>query len=165
MKRKQYLRLRERYVRRGKELVYLDESGFDSSVTRQYARALIGKKVYGLRGSNMRPRTSLLIARFKDKLKAPLLFKGTCNTEFFNAWVEKALCPFLNKNHVVVMDNASIHKSAKTRELIEGTGATLLFLSPYSPDLNPIENDFANIKRLREFNENETIEEIIRMYI
>jgi len=71
----------------------------------------------------------------------------------------------LNEKHIVVMDNAAIHKSEKTRELIANTGATLLFLPPYSPDLNPVEKDFANIKKLREFNENETIDDIIKMYI
>lgn len=68
-------------------------------------------------------------------------------TELFNAWVEQFLAPQLRPGQVVVMDNASFHKSAKTRELIEAVGCRVLFLPPYSPDLNPIEQFWANMKR------------------
>jgi len=63
-----------------------------------------------------------------------------------------------------VMDNAAFHKSNKPQELIEHAGATLLFLPPYSPDFNPIEQDFAAIKKTREFHEHETIDNIIKNY-
>ena len=62
------------------------------------------------------------------------------------------------------MDNARIHKTPRTRELIEGVGASLVFLPPYSPDYHPIEHDFATIKRNREYNPQKTPEEIIHMY-
>ena len=62
------------------------------------------------------------------------------------------------------MDNARIHKTARPRELIEACGAELLFLPPYSPDYNPIEHDFANIKRLRAYNANIPLDEVINMY-
>lgn len=61
-----------------------------------------------------------------------------CNTEVFNAWLAQQLCPLLTDQPVVVLDKATFHKSAKTRELITDRGARLLFLPPYSPDLNPI---------------------------
>ena len=163
-KRKAYLRLRERYARRGKEFVYIDESGFDPSVTRRYAYAPRGERVYGLRSGHRRPRTSLLAARIGTHLAAPLLFEGTCNTAVFNRWLETQLCPLLNAKQVVVMDNVPFHKSARTRELIERKGATPLFLPPYSPDLNPIEHDFATIKRIREYREHTTLDAIIRAY-
>ena len=70
----------------------------------------------------------------------------------------------LNENSVVVLDNASFHKSTGTKELVEQTGAKLLFLPPYSPDLNPIEHDFGALKKIREYNHEKTIDEIIRMY-
>ena len=63
------------------------------------------------------------------------------------------------------MDNVSFHKGEETKELIKKTDAALLFLPPYSPDLNPIEHDFAAIKTIREYNETKTIDDIIRMYI
>ncbi len=62
------------------------------------------------------------------------------------------------------MDNARIHKTKRTRDLIAASGASLLYLPPYSPDYNPIEHGFANIKRLREYNKAKTLEEIINMY-
>ena len=82
----------------------------------------------------------------------------------FNAWLEAYLCPRLSVSDVVVLDNAKIHKTRRTRELIEASGAEVLFLPPYSPDYNPIEHDFANIKRLREYNADRTIDEVINMY-
>jgi len=65
---------------------------------------------------------------------------------------------------VVVLDNAAFHKSNKTREFMEQAGAPLLFLPPYSPDFNPREQDFAAIKKIREFHEHETIDSIIKNY-
>jgi len=62
------------------------------------------------------------------------------------------------------MDNVSFHKRAKTQALIHATGASLLFLPPYSPDLNPIEHDFATLKRLREYNEHESLETLVKTY-
>lgn len=164
MKRKAYLRLRERYRRRGKAFVYLDESGFAPCVTRRYAYAPKGQRVYGLISGHKRARTSLIAARIGRTFATPILFEGTCNTALFNAWLENHLCPLLNGNHVVVMDNVSFHKSAQTQDLIHAKGATLLFLPPYSPDLNPIENDFANIKRAREYNACKTLDDIIKSY-
>jgi putative transposase len=70
----------------------------------------------------------------------------------------------LNDTHVVVMDNVPFHKSATTHTLISQTGATLLFLPPYSPDLNPLEHDFATLKKLREYHEQDTLDHLIGMY-
>jgi putative transposase len=164
LKRKAYLSLRERYRRRGKEFVYVDESGFAPSVTRRYAYAPKGQRVYGLRSGLRTPRTSLIAARIGTRFEAPLLFEGTCNTPLFNRWLETALCPLLNDTHVVVMDNVAFHKSNTTQALISTTGATLLFLPPYSPDLNPIEHDFAALKKTREYNEHASLDSIVRHY-
>jgi transposase len=163
-RRQAYLRRRERYRRRGKELVYVDESGFVPAVTRRYAYAPKGQRVCGLLSGQRRPRTSLIAARVGPTLQAPFLFEGSCTTALFNAWLAQELCPQLHGNHVVVMDNASFHKSALTQALITGTGATLLFLPPYSPDLNPIEHDFATLKRQREYREQESLDTLLRTY-
>jgi transposase len=106
----------------------------------------------------------LIAARIGQTFEAPLLFEGTCDTTVFNTWLDHELCPHLNAIHVVVMDNVPFHKSAKTKDLITGTGATLLFLPPYSPDLNPIEHDFATLKKLREYNEQVPLDDIIKTY-
>lgn len=163
-KRKAYLRLRERYVRRGKILVYVDESGFAPSVTRRYAYAPKGHRVSGLCSGERRPRTSLLAARLGATFTAPLLFAGACNTMLFNAWVAQQLCPLLTEAHVVVLDNAAFHKSAATHTLIAQTGASLLFLPPYSPDLNPIEHDFAALKKRWEYDEHASLDRLLQTY-
>ena len=76
-----------------------------------------------------------------------MVFNGSCNTQLFESWVEQFLIKELTPNQVVIMDNASFHKSQRTRELIESVGCKLIFLPPYSPDLNPIEKFWANMKR------------------
>ena len=76
------------------------------------------------------------------------------------------LYSLLDEHYVVIMDNASFHKSWETMALIEGSGSSLLFLSPYSPELNPIKKDFANLKRMRQYNVETSIsiDNIIKMY-
>jgi len=76
-----------------------------------------------------------------------MLFEGTCNTEVFNLWLEQMLLPCLVTGSVIVLDNATFHKSELTVRLVEEAGCKLLFLPPYSPDLNPIEKLWGNIKR------------------
>ena len=161
-KRKAFLKLRERYRRRGKEFVYVDESGFAPSAAKTHGYAPKGQRIYGLRSGHSRPRTSLLAAKIGKSLTATMLFKGICNTNVFNAWVQQLLVPLLDKTKVVVMDNAIFHKSLKTRQLIEATGATLLFLPPYSPDLNPIEKTFASLKRYRQYHPHLSLDQLIQ---
>ena len=74
------------------------------------------------------------------------------------------LCPLLDDSHILIMDNASFHKGSETAALIRASGASLLFLPPYSPELNPIEQDFANIKRIRQYNAETSIDDIIKVY-
>ncbi|HEY8189988.1 MAG TPA: transposase [Micavibrio sp.] len=74
------------------------------------------------------------------------------------------LGPFLNQDHVVVMDNAAFRKLDETRQIIRGKGATLLYLPPYSPYLNPIAHDFAALKKIREFNHQLSIGHIVSGY-
>jgi transposase len=163
--RKRYLKRWYKYFITGKTFVYIDETGFASSVTRAYGYSVRGTRVYGLKKGKREKRTSMLAARIGNKaLQAPMLFEKTCTARVVNSWLEQLLVPLLNETMVVVMDNAPFHKSAKTRELIENTGATLLFLPPYSPDLNPIEHDFANLKNLRAINENIPLDDLVKMY-
>lgn len=101
----------------------------------------------GLQSGQQRPRTSLIGAYQERRLIAPMLFEGTCNTEVFNQWLEYMLLPQLTTGSVIVLDNATFHTSKRTQELVEQAGCELLFLAPYSPDLNPIEKLWANLKR------------------
>ena len=108
--------------------------------------------------------TSLIATRIGQDCAEPFLFEGTCDTEGFNSWLKTRLCLHLTHDHLSIMDNAAFHKSPETVQLIAGTGATLLFLPPYSPTLNPIEHDFAAIKNNREYDETASIDEIVSAY-
>lgn len=148
----------------GKTLVFIDESGFRSESFRRFGYAPKGEPVFDLISSQRTRTTTLLAARIDQAFTTHTLFEGSCNAERFNTWLECQLCPQLGENYLVILDNARIHRTERTQELIEATGASLLYLPPYSPDYNPIEHDFANIKRLREYNKDKTLEEIINMY-
>ena len=81
---------------------------------------------------------------------AARLVQGGCKVTHFNDWLAEVLCPRLSSDPVVIMDNARLHKMPRTRQLIEATGAELMFLPPYSLDYNPVEHDLvSNIKRKR----------------
>ena len=149
----------------GKEIVYVDECGFRAESYRRHGYAPKGECVFGLISGTRTRTTTLVAARIGSTFTAPCLFDGSCDAACFNAWVEAYLCPRLSVSDVVVLDNAKIHKTRRTRELIEASGAEVLFLPPYSPDYNPIEHDFANIKRLREYNADITIDEVINLYL
>jgi len=142
-KRIEYLRtLRQAVKDKGSEsIVYLDESGFERTTHRTHGWGLRGKKVYGERSGKKRPRTSLISARQGKRLLAPILFEGSTDATLFNYWLDNHLLKELAENSTIIMDNATFHKTALTRQLIEEAGHTLLFLPPYSPDFNPIEQD------------------------
>ena len=148
----------------GKSAVYIDECGFCAESFRAYAYAPQGDPVLGLISSQRTRKTTMVAARIEDTFTAFCLFEGSCNAQRFNKWLQETLCPLLSSEHLVIMDNARIHKTERTRELIEAVGAELLFLPPYSPDYNPIEHDFANIKRLRTYNADIPLHEVINMY-
>lgn len=142
-------------------MVYVDETGFAPTTHRQYGWGRRGQRVYGLQHANQRPRTSLIGGYLNHQLIAPMLFEGTCNTEVFNQWLLHMLFPGLVTGSVIVMDNAAFHKSAETIEIIEDAGCVPLFLSPYSPDLNPIEKLWANLKRTWRYSPHLTLPELI----
>lgn len=162
--RRRYLKAHAKLAQAGRRFAYVDESGFERSVQRDYGYAPRGMRVPGFRSGNRHPRTSLIGALIDKKLRAPILFEGTCDTEVFNLWLEEQLCPVLAPGMIVVLDNATFHKSMKTKELVKKAKCDLLFLPPYSPDLMPIEKTFANLKRHRKNNENLSIAQIIKLY-
>lgn len=128
------------------DIVYLDESGIDKFLSRNYARAERGKQVIcDIKGKKYQ-RVSMIAAQCKKSVLAPFVFEGTTDSKLFNHWLENCLVPELQPGQVVVMDNYCIHKTAKTQEIIEKAKCKILFLPPYSPDLNPIENLWAIIK-------------------
>ena len=92
--------------------------------------------------------TTFLAALRYDGLTAPMTLDGAINGEYFLAYVEQILVPTLQKEDIVVLDNVSSHKVTGVREAIESAGATVLYLPPYSPDFNPIEQVFSRLKTL-----------------
>ncbi len=92
-------------------------------------------------------RTNIIAGYVNKESIAPMVFNGSCNTKLFESWVESFLIKELKPGQFVVMDNAAFHKSQKTKELIESVGCKVIFLPPYSPDFNPIEKFWANMKR------------------
>jgi isfu1 transposase len=130
-------------------LVWLDESGIDECLQRNYARAPRGKQVISEIYGKKYGRISVIAAWLSEakKIIAPYVFHGYTDTKMFNGWLKKCLLPELKKGQVVIMDNAAFHKSKLTQDLIESVGCKILYQPPYSPDLNPIEKQWAILKQ------------------
>jgi transposase len=129
-------------------LVFIDESGISTNMARLRGRAPRGERLVG-KVPNGHWKTSTFVAALRSTaLTAPCLIDGPMNGNAFLAYVEQMLAPTLAPGDIVVLDNLSAHKVAGVRQAIEATGASLLYLPPYSPDFNPIEQLFAKLKAL-----------------
>lgn len=128
-------------------LVYIDESGIEMTICKDRGWGKKGELLIGKKSGKYYERTNIIAGLVSNKSIAPFVFNGSCNTELFENWVEQFLIKELKAGQVVIMDNASFHKSQKTKDLIESVGCKIIFLPPYSPDLNPIEKFWANMKR------------------
>jgi transposase len=130
------------------KLRVVDETGSNLTLTRRYARAPKGKRACGSlpckRGKNVTMITDLSL----NGLGETVLLDGAANGSFFEAYVEHILAPTLKPGEIVILDNLSIHKGKRVRDLIEARGCQLLFLPTYSPDLSPIEEAFSKVKAL-----------------
>jgi transposase len=129
-------------------LIFLDESGVTTSMTRLRARCMGGRRIQEATPGGHWKIMTILGAMSLDGLIATMTIEEATDADIFLAYVEQVLCPALKSGDVVVMDNLSSHKVAGVRERIESVGAELLYLPPYSPDLNPIEKAWAKLKQL-----------------
>lgn len=129
------------------KLVYIDESGIDIGICKDRGWGKKGEKLIGKKSGKYYQRTNIIAGYVNNQSIAPGLFNGSCDTKLFETWVAEFLIKELRPGQFVVMDNAAFHKSKRTRELIESVGCKVIFLPPYSPDLNPIEKFWANMKR------------------
>ena len=127
-------------------LVFVDESAAKTNMTRLYGRSLKGKRLNASAPSGHWQTTTMIGAVRLDGSTACMAIEGATNTEVFRAFVSEILLPELRPDDILVMDNLSAHKSEPTLELIRSVGAEVLFLPPYSPDLNPIEKMWSKIK-------------------
>jgi transposase len=117
-------------------------------MTRRYGRAPRGQRLVAAIPHG-HWKTSTFVAGLRSTgLTAPLVVDGAMNGDIFRAYVEQVLAPTLKRGDIVILDNLSSHKVAGVREAIEAQGAALVYLPPYSPDLNPIEQAFAKLKAL-----------------
>jgi transposase len=132
---------------RKRRLVYVDESGIDTFLYRERARAKRGEQITEEIPGKKFARCSVVAAKCCDEIIAPFGYEGTCNSGLFAFWLETMLIPQLKKRQIVIMDNASIHKSKEIREIIEKAGCHLVFQPPYSPDLNPVEHSWSHMKQ------------------
>src|SRR5215467_12482162 len=129
-------------------LVFIDETGTSTNMARLRGRAPRGERLIGKIPHGHWKTTTFVAALRSTALTAPCVIDGAMNGNAFLAYVEQILAPTLKPGDVVVLDNLSAHKVRGVREAIEGVGARLLYLPPYSPDFNPIEQLFAKLKAL-----------------
>jgi transposase len=131
-----------------KRLVFIDETGTSTKMVRTHGRCRQGQRLIGSSPWGHWKTTTFTAGLRCDGLVAPWVLDGPMNGEAFLVYVEKVLVPNLATGDIVVVDNLPAHKVAGVRALIEAAGAILLYLPPYSPDLNPIEMAFAKLKAL-----------------
>jgi transposase len=129
-------------------LVFIDETWASTNMARTHGRCRRGERLrVGVPHGHW--KTTIFVAGLTMRgVIAPLVLDGPINRNAFETYVERVLVAELRKGDVVVMDNLSSHKGPRTRQMIEAAGASLLYLPPYSPDFNPIENAFAKLKAL-----------------
>ena len=143
-----------------KDLVFIDETGINLAMTRRHARAKRGKRAYGKCPDNRGKNITMIGAISTSGFLAPFTFEGWTNQEAFLTYVTQVLVPELWSGACVVMDNLPAHKAIKVRAAIESVGASVKFLSPYSPDFNPIENCWSKLKEFLRTQESRTYEEL-----
>ena len=129
-----------------REVFYLDECGVEHRLHQACGRAPRGERLPAEVAGSRRHRTSIMAASPHARRVAPFVFEGRCNTEVVDTYFEKVWLPALPKGRVIVLANASFHQSPSTPKLVAAAGGERLFLPTYSPDRNPIEHVWANLK-------------------
>lgn len=141
-----------------RRLVFIDETWAKTNMTRRHGRCRRGTRLVA-KVPHGRWRTLTFLAALRcDRLDAPCVIDGPINGESFLAYVEQVLVPTLASGDIVIMDNLGSHRRQAIRDTLRTVGAKLLFLPPYSPDLNPIEQVFAKLKTLLRRADERTVE-------
>jgi transposase len=126
--------------------VFVDEMGSNTSLSPLYGWSRVGERLRAQAPKNWGKNVTLLCSMTHRGMGPSVAVEGATTRAVFEAYVEQALVPSLSPAQVVVMDNLSAHKGGRVRELVEGAGCELLYLPPYSPDMNPIEEAFSKVK-------------------
>ncbi len=129
-------------------LVFVDEMGTNTSLAPLYAYSLKGRRAFAEVPRNRGKNTTLLASMSLEGMGPCLAVEGATSATVFESYVERVLAPTLKGGQIIVVDNLNAHKGERVRELIEERGCELLYLPPYSPDFNPIEEAFSKIKGL-----------------
>ena len=145
---------------RAHRLIFIDETGTSTKMTRQRGRAPKGKRLKALVPFGHWKTETFIAGLRLDGLTAPFVIDRPMNRQMFEAYVETQLAPTLSAGDVVILDNLASHKSPRAEQAIRDKGAWFLFLPPYSPDLNPIEMAFAKLKAHLRRIKARTIEEL-----
>jgi len=129
-------------------LVFIDEMGVLQGLTRTHARSEVGSRVYDFKPYYRGAKVSVVGAISLNKVLAVMTLNGSMDGNAYKVFIERCLLPQLWTGAVVVMDNLPAHKVAEIRPLIESVGASVLYLSAYSPEFNPIEDWWSQLKAL-----------------
>jgi transposase len=145
---------------RGRRLIFIDETGAATNMTRRFGRSLRGQRVKGYAPNGHWKITTFIAGLVLTGLIAPMVIDQPMNSIVFVEYVRQVLAPVLRPGDIVILDNLSSHKCAEAAAIITACGAELLFLPPYSPDFNPIELAFAKLKTLLRKAEERTRDEL-----
>jgi transposase len=143
--------------------VFIDETGASTKMARLHGRAPRGERLRAAIPHSHWKTTTFIGALRLTGMTAPMVLDGPMTGEWFLAYTEQVLVPTLRQGDVVILDNLPAHKGIALRHAVEAAGATLLFLPPYSPDFNPIENAFAKLKMLLRKTAVRTVEQLWRV--
>lgn len=147
-------------------IVYLDESGIDTCLVREKGRSKRGKKIFVKTKGKKFKRLNVISAIINNVPIGEATYDCKTNSHWFEAWFQFWLCPKLPENSLIIMDNAAFHRKKQLKIIADIFGFKLLFLPAYSPDKNPIEHFWANMKRwLRKFmSDYKTLQEALKAY-
>ena len=148
-------------------IVYIDETGFDEYYSRTYGYSKRGQRIIGKVYGRKLYRTNLIAGLANGKIVAEKLYRESTKYPFFEDWFENELLPQVKKKSVIVLDNATFHRKAALCRLAKKRKCQMLFLPPYSPDLNPIEKKWSNTKTYLRNNvkKHETLQQAILGYL
>ena len=132
-------------------VVYVDECGIDKDMNREYGRAPRREPVYSQTRGRKFERVNVIAGKCQNKIVAPGLYKGYTDHLLFEAWFSGVMLTQVKPGSVIVLDNATFHRKKTLHKLAALAGCSVLFLPPYSPDLNPVEKLWANLKNFLKF--------------
>jgi transposase len=128
------------------DIIYIDECGIDKHMSREYGRSPAGERVYIPSSGRRFKRINVVAGLLNNQVLCPTKYTWNMTSDWFQEWFEWFLCPLVRAGSVIVMDNASFHKKTVLSKIAFSYGCRIIWLPPYSPDKNPIEKTWANLK-------------------